>query len=181
MVAAVLWFLASAILIDLIGYWLHRWIHVPGSWGYRSHMTHHVTNYPPRRFFSDKYRSSRKDSLVWYFLPFGVLYALLVVWAGLPHPVAIISGAACSAILSSVLHDLTHITQSIMWRRKWLIGIAVRHHLHHFKMGRNFGIIFPWWDVLFGTRRAKVAASRKRIQRRAQRQKPPSEPDHSAS
>jgi sterol desaturase/sphingolipid hydroxylase (fatty acid hydroxylase superfamily) len=165
MIAAILWFLASAVVIDLVGYWLHRWIHVPGSWGYRSHMTHHVVNYPPRRFFSDRYRSSRADSLVWYFAPFGLAYALLVICLGLPHPVAVLVGAGVSVSLSSILHDLTHIQGSVVWRSRWFAGIAARHHLHHFKMGRNFGILFPWWDVLFRTRREAGRTSRRQSHR----------------
>lgn len=153
MIAAVLFFLGSALLIDFFGYWLHRWIHVPGSWGYRAHMTHHVTNYPARSFFSERYRSSRQDNLIWYFAPFGVVYVSLVLVLGLPHPVAILAGAGVSVFLSAFLHDMTHISGSFMWRWNFLGGISTRHHLHHFKMGRNFGILFPWWDVMFGTRR----------------------------
>jgi sterol desaturase/sphingolipid hydroxylase (fatty acid hydroxylase superfamily) len=165
MIAAVLFFLASAVLIDLIGYWLHRWIHVPGSWGYRAHMTHHVTNYPARAFFSSRYRSSRADSLVLYFAPFAAAYGALVLCLGLPHPVAILAGAGVSVLLSSLLHDLTHIQGSIVWRWGMFGSIAARHHLHHFKMGRNFGILVPWWDLLFRTRRAR-ARSRAGTRRR---------------
>ena len=171
MIAAVVLFLTSAVLIDLVGYWLHRWIHVPGSWGYRAHMTHHVTNYPPRSFFSERYRSSRQDSLVWYFAPFGVAYVALVLLLGLPHPWAILSGAAISVFLSSYLHDVTHVSGSFVWRWRFLKGVAVRHHVHHFKMGRNFGILVPWWDGIFGTRRpprrpGSGPTSRRRIRRR---------------
>ncbi len=57
------------------------------------------------------------------------------------------------AVLSAAIHDLTHVEGSLAWRRSQLVGMAVRHHAHHFKMRRNFGIILSWWDVLFGTRR----------------------------
>lgn len=154
MIAAVLCFLASAAVVDLAGYWLHRWAHRPSSPLHRAHMTHHVVNYPPKAFFSTKYRSARSDSLAIWFAPFGLAYATAVILLGIPHPVPILLGGAAVAVLSSVLHDLTHISGSMVWRTYGFRGIAVRHHSHHFKMGRNFGILFPWWDVLFRTRRA---------------------------
>lgn len=158
MVATILWFLASAAFVDLVGYWLHRWAHRKGSPLHRAHMTHHVVNYPPRSFFSKRYRSSRADSLALWFAPFGAAYAAAVLLLGAPHPWAMIAGGLTVAVLSSVLHDLTHIQGSIAWRWRILGGIAARHHAHHFKMGRNFGILVPCWDVLFGTRRGGPAS-----------------------
>lgn len=153
MIAAVMLFFLSATVVDFLGYWLHRWIHIPDSWGYRAHMTHHVVNYPPKSFFSKRYRSSRHDSLAWYFAPFAMTYGALVILLDLPHPMAIISGAATTIFLSSYLHDVTHISESFVWRWRIFKGIAVRHYTHHFKMGRNYGIIVSWWDDIFGTRR----------------------------
>lgn len=158
MLAAFLWFIASAVFVDFCGYWLHRLSHRPRSGPmYRAHMTHHVVNYPPRSFFSERYRSSHRDSLVIWFAPFGILYGL-IVWLGLPHEWSNLAGGAMVAFLSSWLHDKTHIAGSITWRWRHLRGIAVRHHTHHFKMGRNFGILVPWWDFLFRTRRGGEAS-----------------------
>ncbi len=162
MIAAIFWFLASAAFVDLAGYWLHRWAHRKGSPLYRAHMTHHLVNYPPKAFFSTRYRSARSDSLALWLAPFAILYAGAILLVGAPHPWAMIAGAGVVAALSSVAHDLTHITGSIVWKKGWLCGIAVRHHLHHFKMGRNFGILVPWWDRLFGTRPSRGRASRRR-------------------
>ncbi len=166
MLATIIWFLASALVVDLAGYWLHRWAHRPGSHLYRAHMTHHVVNYPPRRFFSKRYQSSNGDSLVLYFAPWLIGYCVLALL--LPCSVAIIAGAFAVAFLSSVVHDLTHLSNSIVWRWRVLKGIAVRHHTHHFKMGRNFGVLTDLWDRVFRTRRAG-SASPIRIRDRAQR------------
>lgn len=155
MVAAVLWFIASAAIVDLVGYWLHRWAHRPRSPLYRPHMTHHVTNYPPKAFFSSRYRTSGSDSLALWFAPFAIIYGAVVILSGHPHPWAMLAGLVLVALLSSVAHDLSHVRASILWRNRWLGGIAARHHLHHFKMGRNYGIIVPWWDIIFGTRRSR--------------------------
>ncbi len=174
MLAAILWFIASAAFVDLAGYWLHRWAHRPGSPLYRPHMTHHVINYPPRSFFSTRYRSSGSDGLAIWFVPFGLVYLIAMLLIGPEHLWAILLGGAAVATLSSIAHDQSHITGSIVWKRSWLRGIAVRHHTHHFKMGRNFGILFPWWDDIFGTRRApggpsKEGSSRRRSRRRDRR------------
>lgn len=169
MIAAVLSFLASAAIVDLAGYWLHRWAHRPSSPLYRAHMTHHVVNYPPRSFFSTRYRSSRSDSLALWFAPFGLLYAAAVLLLRVPHPIPILLGGTTVAVLSSVLHDLTHIQGSVVWRNRLFAGVATRHHLHHFKMGRNFGILSPCWDVLFRTRREPGRRSRQHIRRRGPR------------
>ena len=162
MVAAVLWFLASATSVDLAGYWLHRWAHRPSSPLYKAHMTHHVVHYPARDFFSTKYRSARSDSLALWFAPFGLAYALIVLLVGFDHTTAILLGGAATAVASSVLHDKTHISGSVVWHTWGLRGIAVRHHSHHFKMRRNFGIISPVWDVLFRTRKPRVRSSQGR-------------------
>ncbi len=153
MLVALAWFLGSAMIADLAGYWLHRWAHKPRSPLFRAHMTHHLVNYPPSRVTSSKYQTSGSDSLVLWFAPF--LGTYLLILAALPvvsfWPAAL--GAITIAALSSAAHDLTHLTGSPVWRWPFLRGIAVRHHSHHFKMHRNLGILFSFWDVIFGTRK----------------------------
>lgn len=148
---AVFLFFASAAFVDLAGYWLHRWAHRPSSPLFGPHMTHHVQNYPPRRFFSERYESSGSDSLAIWFAPFGAVYVAAVLLLGAPHPVAILLGGAASAAVSSVLHDFSHVRDSWFWRVPFLRGAGVRHHWHHRRMQRNFGVVFSWWDRLFGT------------------------------
>ncbi len=161
MVPVILWFLGSAVLVDLIGYWLHRAAHRPWSGAmHRAHMTHHVRNYPPREVTSDRYRSSRAASLAIWLAPFFVIYSVAAFAVGVPHPWAVVAGAGLTAAASSVIHDLTHVSGSIAWRWPMLLGPAVRHHAHHFKMGRNFGIVVTWWDDLFRTRVRRSVASR---------------------
>lgn len=159
MVAAVVWFLVSAVFVDHAGYWLHRWAHRKSSGPmYRAHMTHHVVNYPPAAFFSQRYRSSRADSLAVWFAPFGLAYGGLWWLLGLPHLWAVLAGGGTVALLSSAVHDMTHISQSLVWRWRATMGMAVRHHSHHFKMGRNFGVLTDLWDRIFRTRRGPGAS-----------------------
>lgn len=152
MVAAIVWFLSSAILVDLVGYWLHRWAHRKGSPLFRAHMTHHLVNYPPQHVLSDRYRSSKADNLGIWFAPFFVAYLIIILLVPKVDFWPAAAGAAVVAALNVVVHDLTHISGSIIWRSR-LRGVAVRHHAHHFKMKKNFGILTDWWDRIFRTRR----------------------------
>lgn len=146
--ATIIWFIASAAVVDLIGYGLHRWSHRPSSPLYRAHMTHHLVAYPPKRITSQRYVGSGVDSFVIWFAPFGVAYAILVAVAGLPL-LPIVIGGGLVALLNSVIHDRIHIEGSLVSR---LLPKTTRRHLiHHRKMGRNFGILSSAWDRLFGT------------------------------
>ena len=159
---AIIWFLGSALFVDLIGYLLHRWAHRPSSPLHRAHMTHHVENYPARSFFSKSYRTSGSDSLVLWFAPFGILYVALVLLLGLPHPVAILLGGAATAVTSSIIHDLSHIKNSVVWRLPILKTMGRWHRIHHSKMNRNFGIILTFWDRIFRTSHPGSASRAKR-------------------
>ena len=143
----------SAAFVDLLGYWLHRLSHKKWSPLYKPHMTHHVINYPPQSVMSKTYRSSRIDSLAIWFLPFGIVYIIAVVLLKAPHPHMIIAGGATVALLSSIIHDATHVERSFVWQHKFFKNCAIRHHAHHFKMRRNYGILTGLWDQIFQTRR----------------------------
>lgn len=149
---AVLAFVASAIFVDLVGYWLHRWAHSPTSPLNRAHETHH-RKYPYRNFLSDGYRSAGSDSLAIWFAPFGIAYAATILLAGVPHPAAILIGGGLVALASSVVHDLTHIRGSMAWRWRVLRRIARRHRIHHSRTDTHFGVLSGVWDRLFRTAR----------------------------
>lgn len=165
MVEVLIWFFASAVFVDFIGYWLHRWAHRPSSPLYKPHMTHHTINYPPRAYFSEIYKSSHSDGLALWFAPFGVVYVTLIFLLNFPHPYSMLAGGLLVAVLSSIFHELSHVTKSVLWTKSLLKGVAVRHYTHHFKMGRNFGIITGLWDVIFRTRRLQVSSSPKNNRR----------------
>ncbi len=159
MLAAVIWFLSSAVTVDMIGYWLHRWAHRPSSPLHRPHMTHHLVAYPPKAFTSQRYRGSGTDSLVIWFAPFGAVYLLLVLALALPAwPIAI--GGGLVALLNSVLHDRMHTKGSTV--RRWFPRMTEHHRIHHSKMGTSFGILSSAWDRLFGTAWVPAASRARR-------------------
>ena len=171
-------FLCSAVLTDLAGYWLHRMIHQRWSGPmYRAHMTHHLVLYPPGKMFSERYQSAGWDSLALWFSPFFVLLVGGYFLLGGPHPWVAAAGALASAMASSYAHDMTHIRGSFMWRWfGWTKDISVRHHTHHYKMRKNYGILVPWWDVMFRTRAGRSVAAFL-AQRQSQRRARPGRPD----
>ncbi len=152
MLVAFICFLASMAFVDFAGYWLHRLAHRPKNPLHKSHMTHHLKNYPPKQFFSTKYKTSGGDNLAIWLAPFGILYAIAILFFNIPHPVAILTGGGIIAGLNAMIHDLSHIENSIAWKWPILQSISKRHRIHHSKMRNNFGVIFSGWDVLFSTR-----------------------------
>lgn len=144
-------FILSAGFVDFVGYWLHRWSHAKWSPLFKPHMTHHVKNYPPKKFTTDKYISSGADSLIIWFAPFGLLYLLTIVIFNIPSPIFVIAGGLLSAIVSAVLHDLSHLNNSIAYK---LFPKAVNNHkIHHSHMRKNYGVITDCWDRLFFSKR----------------------------
>lgn len=155
-----LWFIAAAAFVDMIGYWLHRWAHRPSSPLHRPHMTHHLVSYPPKSFTSQRYLGSGSDSLVIWFAPFGAVFVLLVLAFSLPA-LPILLGGGVVAVANSLMHDLSHVEGSIAYRVA--PGLCERHRTHHRKMGRNFGVLSSTWDRLF---RTFLSASASRTMRR---------------
>ena len=146
----VLAFFLSLAFVDLAGYWLHRWAHVKGSPFYRPHMVHHVRVYPPRRFLSDSYETSGGGNLFLWFGPVLVIYVTLL-WLLLPWPMATVAtvGGVIPGIVSSLVHDATHVEGS--WIRRRLPFLADVHRVHHRRMKTNMGIVHPLWDMVFRT------------------------------
>lgn len=151
MVKFLVLFGGSWLLVDLIGYWLHRLAHLPKSPLYRAHMTHHVQNYPSNRLQSDSYRNSGADSLAVWFAPIVVLYWVVsaLVFGRWGFPVML--GALPPAVLSTLVHDWTHLRVSPLTRTTWTRRLAYLHHIHHRNHQKNLGITIFWWDRIFGT------------------------------
>jgi sterol desaturase/sphingolipid hydroxylase (fatty acid hydroxylase superfamily) len=56
------------------------------------------------------------------------------------------------SILWTRLHRAIHGLENNWTKRLWIYRIIERHHLeHHHRPGRNFGAVFPFMDLLFGT------------------------------
>ena len=132
----------ALVLVDFIGYWMHRAQHqLPGLW--RFHKVHHSSH--QLDWFAGARRHPIDEAvgkvalfvpLVW--LGFGAevlggLGGLLGLWVGLTH---------------------TNTRWKFLKVRRWL-GTPDMHHWHHAHVerghGHNFAVFFTVWDRVLGT------------------------------
>lgn len=140
-------FLIYLVLLDFLDYWVHRAQHRLGWW-WALHSLHHSQR--QMTFWSDN-RNHLLDDLIR-----DALMALVAVAIGVA-PGQFVLLVVVSRVIQSVQHA------NLRWR--WG-GIAERvvvspsfHRLHHAigyghdgpARGCNFAVLFPVWDLLFGT------------------------------
>jgi sterol desaturase/sphingolipid hydroxylase (fatty acid hydroxylase superfamily) len=128
--------------VDCSAYWLHRLWHTSLFW--RIHKWHHSPNY---MYWLAGVRASLPQ-VIMAGLPF-------TLWLPLLKPVPPLFFVLYSVFLI-VTNNWMHM--NVTWRSRWLEWILVTprfHHIHHadearFYM-RNFGVVFTFWDRIFGT------------------------------
>jgi len=140
-------FLIYLVLLDFVDYWLHRFQH-RFDWWWALHAVHHSQR--QMTFWSDD-----RNHLLDDFLRDAVMAAVAVVFGVAPEQFVLLIVA--SRVVQSVQHG------NLRWR--WG-GLAERllvspsfHRLHHAvdyghdgpARGCNFAVLFPVWDLLFGT------------------------------
>jgi sterol desaturase/sphingolipid hydroxylase (fatty acid hydroxylase superfamily) len=130
------------LLVDCSAYWLHRLWHT--AWLWRIHRWHHAPTY---MYWLAGVRASFPQ-VIMAGIPF-------VIWLPLlkPVPPAFFVGYAVFLI---VTNNWMHM--NVAWRSRWLEWILVTPRYHHVHHGdhpalymRNFGVVFTFWDRLFGT------------------------------
>jgi sterol desaturase/sphingolipid hydroxylase (fatty acid hydroxylase superfamily) len=144
-------FLAYLLVFDFIGYWLHRGQHGL-RWWWGLHSLHHSQR--QMTMWSDN-RNHLLDDLIRDSVL--VLTARLIGIA----PGQFVAVVACTQLLESLAH-----TNVRLWFGPVLERVLVSprfHRLHHSiglgheargrgtLGGHNFAVLFPLWDVLFGT------------------------------
>jgi sterol desaturase/sphingolipid hydroxylase (fatty acid hydroxylase superfamily) len=147
---ALLSFAAYVVVLDLIGYWIHRGQH-HFHWWWQLHSLHHAQR--QMTVWSDN-RNHLLDSLLVDSLM--VLSAQAIGVA----PGQFIAVVAVTRLSESFQHGNLKIWFGAVGERLW---VSPRfHRLHHAigighetktktLGGHNFGILLPWWDSLFGT------------------------------
>jgi len=140
-------FLIYLVLFDFVDYWLHRGQHRFGWW-WSLHAVHHSQR--QMTFWSDQ-RNHLLDDLLR-----DAAMALVAVAIGV-GPGQVVALIIASRVLQSVQHA------NLRWRwpaplERLLVSPSF-HRLHHAigyghegpARGVNFAVLFPVWDVLFGT------------------------------
>lgn len=135
------------IILDLAGYWYHRWQH-RFAWWWELHAVHHSQH--QLSMWSDD-----RNHLLDVFLQ-ASFFALIAVAIGVP-PGQYVVLLALSQVAQSVQHVNARLPYGPLLAR--LMVSPTFHRRHHAigyghegrARGCNFGVLLPWWDVLFGT------------------------------
>ncbi len=140
------------VVFDFIAYWTHRGQHQIGWW-WRLHSLHHAQR--QMTMWSDNRNHLLDDVLV------DVIVVLVAQLIGVA-PGQFIAIVAFTQLSESFQHANLRMAFGRIGERLW---VSPRfHRLHHAVGlghefggdrnrlgGANFGVLLPWWDVLFGT------------------------------
>lgn len=151
--------LVGFFVFEAAGYGVHRFLHHPWSGPLnQAHLNHHLTQYPPERFLSTKYRSAGGDSTLIPFAVGGVVLAGLLFWL-LPwtYALALVVELAVVGWANNYVHDATHVREHRLSRYNWFKRWRNLHRVHHAEMTRNFGIVTFFTDKALKTYQAPEA------------------------
>jgi sterol desaturase/sphingolipid hydroxylase (fatty acid hydroxylase superfamily) len=135
------------IVLDFAGYWYHRWQHRFGVW-WELHAVHHSQR--QMSFWNDD-RNHFVDIIIQ-----ASFFALLALLIGV-QPTQFVVLVAVSNALQSIQHVNARLPYGRLLER--LLVSPTFHRRHHAMeyghtgtaYGCNFGVLFPWWDVIFRT------------------------------
>ncbi|CAM2192654.1 sterol desaturase family protein [Paraburkholderia sp. A1RI_3L] len=135
------------VVLDFAGYWYHRWEHRFGIW-WELHAVHHSQR--KMSLWCDD-RNHLLDDLLQ-----ACFFALIALAIGVP-PVQFVVLVALTNFAQSVQHANIRVDFGRVLER--VIVSPSFHRRHHaigyghegLTYGCNFGVLFPWWDMLFGS------------------------------
>lgn len=137
-------FLIYAMILDATDYWRHRLSHRFGWW-YGLHSVHHAQT--RMTFWSDD-RNHVLDDVITYvwFIAIGLLIGI----PPMQFPLLVL----VLRLVESASHANTRLSYG--WLGERLLVSPQFHRAHHGlrAAGRrscNYGAVFPWWDMMFGT------------------------------
>ncbi len=150
---AVVSLLIYLVVFDFVAYWTHRGQHQI-EWWWRLHSLHHAQR--QMTMWSDNRNHLLDDILV------DTIVVLVAQLIGVP-PGQFVAIVAFTQLSESFQHANVRLWFGRIGERLW---VSPRfHRLHHsigighetvkaertVLGGHNFGVLLPWWDVLFGT------------------------------
>lgn len=144
-------FVAYLVVFDFVGYWLHRWQHQFNFW-WALHSLHHSQR--QMTMWSDDRNHLLDDVLV------ATAFALLARLIGV-QPGQFVAITVVTQLLQSLQHANVRLSFGALGER---LLVSPRFHRRHHSIGighesagrgtlggHNFGVLLPWWDLLFGT------------------------------
>jgi sterol desaturase/sphingolipid hydroxylase (fatty acid hydroxylase superfamily) len=144
-------FLTYLVILDFVGYWLHRWQH-RFEWWWALHALHHSQRH--MTFWSDD-RNHLLDDLV-----VDGAFALVALLIGVPPGQFILL-----LVAGRVVESLSHANIRTGFGPAERLLVSPRFHRVHHAIGLghegkargcNFAVLFPIWDQLFGTANFEV-------------------------
>ena len=139
------------VVFDFVGYWLHRWQH-QFNWWWALHSLHHSQR--QMTMLSDDRNHLLYDVLI------ATAFALLARLIGV-EPGQFVAITVVTQLLQSLQHANARIGFGAFGER---LLISPRFHRRHHSIGighesegrgtlggHNFGVLLPWWDMLFRT------------------------------
>jgi sterol desaturase/sphingolipid hydroxylase (fatty acid hydroxylase superfamily) len=136
-------FVLYLLVFDFIAYWLHRGQHAL-RWWWQLHALHHAQR--QMTMWSDNRNHFLDDILIDILL---VLAAQLIGVGPQQFMVLIV----LSQLSESFTHANVRLSFGRIGERLW---VSPRFHRSHHSVAdghHNFGVLLPWWDMLFGTAR----------------------------
>jgi sterol desaturase/sphingolipid hydroxylase (fatty acid hydroxylase superfamily) len=137
-------FLLYVIILDFADYWRHRFSHML-RWWWALHSLHHAQR--QMTFWSDD-RNHFVDDVIAF-----IWFTVIALAIGVP-PMQFPLVVLLLRLLESLSHANARLAYGAVGER---LLISPRfHRAHHGVLAAgqrscNYGAIFPWWDMLFGT------------------------------
>jgi len=144
-------FLIYLVVFDFLNYWLHRAQHQFNPW-WALHAVHHSQRQMTQ--WTDNRNHLLDDvlhALIW------VMVAQVIGIA----PSQFVAVVALTQLSESFQHANLRVSFGWWGERLWVSprfhrthhGVGIGHETHgaHSLGGHNFGVLLPWWDMLFGT------------------------------
>ncbi len=152
--APLLLFVCYLLVLDFVGYWVHRAQHRLTLW-WQLHALHHANT--SLSLWSDN-RNHLLDDLI-----LNVISAVVAWFIGV-EPTQYLLLVMLSRLLQSVQH--ANIVLPFGYVGERLLVSPRFHRAHHAissgyegpARGCNFGVLLPWWDALFGTAKFNTAS-----------------------
>lgn len=144
-------FVIYLVVFDFVAYWTHRGQHQI-EWWWRLHSLHHAQR--QMTMWSDNRNHLLDDLLV------DVIVVLVAQVIGVA-PAQFVAIVVFTQLSESFQHANVRVWFGRIGERLWVsprfhrlhhsIGIGHESHGPRTLGGHNFGVLLPWWDMLFGT------------------------------
>jgi sterol desaturase/sphingolipid hydroxylase (fatty acid hydroxylase superfamily) len=144
-------FVLYLVVFDFVNYWFHRLEH-QFNWWWALHSLHHSQR--QMTMWTDNRNHLIDDVLR------GLLFAVLAIIIGV-EPAQFLALVALSQLSESFQHANLRVWFGPVGERLWVsprfhrlhhsIGIGHESHGRTTLGGHNFGVLLPWWDMMFGT------------------------------